>query len=316
MKAWIASVMIVAGALLGTACSQAPYEKQAKMPPDLGETLPDWAFDAPQYFQPTSESLPQPASPPNADYPTHYYVNRRVFPIDRPENEVRLDSAPRIAVWWTNTDGGAWARAGCFGLGQTHFQFVGGDDGDYGLRFVGPGIRESLTEDTIPHRIYHLDTAGPRVTVRLAPDQPVYSVDDELVIQWTVKDPNLDPDSIRLNVCWSWENPDMVELRRPDTGSEPPQDSPPPPATRLWRPYKSDCAPDDAATFTIPATAAGEAFQLQVRAKDRAGNYTVAYSCPILVAGVTSWPVASPPSDGTAEATVAEGLTAAARPAP
>jgi hypothetical protein len=289
LKPIIATSSILAVALLGAACNQPKYEKQAQMPPDPGETLPDWAFDAPAYFQPPSESLPRPASPPNDDYPTHYYVNKRVFPIDRPENEVRLDRAPRIAVWWTNTNGCAWARSGCFGLGQTHSYFVGGDDGDYGIRFVGPGIRESLTEDTVPHRIYHLDTAGPCIKVRVAPDQPAYYPDDQLVVSWKADDRNLDAESIRLNVCWSWENPDMVELRRPDNGSEPPQDVPDPPATRLWRPYKAECGPDDMTTFTIPANAQGEALQFQVRAKDRAGNYTAAYSCPIFVTGKTSW---------------------------
>lgn len=284
---WIAILTIAAA---GLACNQPKHEKQAHMAPDPAETLPDWAFDAPYYFQPTSDALPKPASPANDDFPTHYYVNKRVFPIDRPENDVRLDSAPRLAVWWTNTNGCAWARAGCFGLGQTHFHFVGGDDGAYGIRFVGPGIRESLTQDTLPNRIYHLDTVGPCVKVRVAPDQPVYFADDELVVSWQVQDPNLDTDSIRLNVCWSWENPDMVELRRPDNESTPPRDLPEPPATRLWRPLKPDCGTDDMTTFKIPAAAEGESFQFQIRAKDRAGNYTAGYSCPILVSGTTSWP--------------------------
>jgi hypothetical protein len=279
----------VAVALLAAACNQPEYAKQAEMAPDPGETLPEWAFDAPYYFQPTTEAMPRPVTEANSDYPTHYYVNRPIFPIDRPDNEVRLDRAPRVAVWWTNTDGGAWARAGCFGLGQTHFHFVAGDDGVYGVRFVGPGIRESLTQETVPHRIYHVDTVAPCVTVRVAPDQPVYYPEDELAITWTVEDPNLDVDSVRLNVCWSWENPDMLELRRPDNEGEPPRDNPPPPATRLWRPYKPDCRPSDMATFTIPPRAQGEALQLQVRAKDRAGNYAAGYSCPIFVSGVTSW---------------------------
>lgn len=291
MKPLVRLSIVLAVTILVTACSQPEYEKQARVAPDPGETLPEWAFDAPHYFQPPGEAMPKPASPANPDYPTHFYVKRQIWPIDRPENEVHFDRAPRIAVWWTNTDGAAWARAGWFGLGQTHFQFVAGDDGDYGIRFIGPGIRESLTQETVPHRIYHLDTVPPSITVRVAPDQPVYYADDVLVISWTAEDPNLDPESVRLNVCWSWENPDMVELRRPDDGVEPPRDVPPPPATRLWRPYKLDCAPQDLTTFTIPPAAQGEAFQLQVRAKDHAGNYGVGYSCPILVSGTTSWPI-------------------------
>ncbi len=289
LKSCIATTSALVVALLAAACNQPEYAKQAAMPPDPGETLPEWAFDAPFYFQPTTEAMPRPVTEANPDYPTHYYVNRRVFPIDRPDNEVHLDRAPRIAVWWTNTNGGAWARSGFLGLGQTHFHFVAGDDGDYGIRFVGPGIRESLTQETVPHRIYHVDTVAPCITVRVAPEQPVYYPEDELVITWTVEDPNLDADSIRLNVCWSWENPDMLELRRPDNEGEPPRDNPPPPATRLWWPYKADCSPNDMATFTIPARAQGEALQFQVRAKDRAGNYGAGYSCPIFVSGITSW---------------------------
>jgi len=263
----MASVVI----LFGAACSQSRYEKQSEMPPDPGETLPEWAFDAPYYFHPPSDAVPKPAGPVVADYPTHYFVNCRVFPIDRPENEVLLDRAPRIAVWWTNTAGCLWNRAGCFGLGQSHFQFFAGDDGAYGIRFVGPGIRESLTEQTVPHRIYHVDTAPPYVMVRVGPEQPVYHPGEPVVVHWDVNDPNLDPESVRLNICWSWENPDMFELRRPDSGVEP-QDVPPPPATRLWRPYQDDCAPSDAISYPIPSGIEGESFQFQIRAKDRAGN--------------------------------------------
>jgi hypothetical protein len=277
-------------ACLGIAACAPRYEKQAQLPPDPAETLPEWAFDAPYYYRASSDALPRPASPPAADYPTHYYVNSRVFPIERPDNEVAIDRAPRIAVWWTSTDGCLWSRAGYFGLGQSQFQFVGGDDAVYGIRFVGPGIRESLTECTVPHRVYHLDTAAPKICIRLEPRRPIYNPDESLTVSWDVTDRNLDPQSVRLSICWSWENPDMVELRRPADGNLPPRDTPAPPATRLWRPLKADCAGSDATTFTIPAQAAGETFQFQVRAKDRAGNYGAGYSCPILVNGITSWP--------------------------
>lgn len=207
-------IALIGGLSMG--CNPSRQQRQAQMPPDAGETLPEWAFDAPFYFQPPTEAVPQPTQEPPPDLPGHYYVNQHVFMIDRPENNVRVDRAPRIAVYWTDTSGAVWMRAGYFGLGQSFFAFVAGDDGDYGIRFVGPGIRESLTPQTVPHRIYHVDTRPPVVKLQVEPDVTLAQPEDMLTVTWTINDANLAADTARFNICWSGDNPTLIELFRPE----------------------------------------------------------------------------------------------------
>ena len=282
-KVSILSTVLVLTVLAG--CQQKPlHREQCSMTPELAEKLPEWAFDAPYYFRPPPDATPQAVNETDPDYPLHYYVRNPVVLLTRPANEVPVDRAPRIAVWWTNTNGCLWARAGFFGLGQTHFAFVAGDDGDYGVRFVGPGIKESLTEETIPHRIYHYDTAPPVVSVTVEPDLPIYEPGQVLWLHWSTSDPNLDEMPVQLAVCWSWENPDILKLRegeleRPDNAGLDPS------ASRLWKPFKPIFEAESMLAYTIPDFAGGEGFQFQVRAKDKAGNYGIGYSKAILVSG-------------------------------
>ena len=271
------------------------HRQQGQIRPGLGEILPQWAFDAPFYFRPPPDAVPKPRGQPQPDHPAHYYVNERAILIERPANNVPADRVPRIAVWWTNTDGCLWTRAGYFGLGQTHFAFIAGDDGDYGIRFVGPGIRESLFDETRPHRVYHLDTQPATVTVDVEPEVPVYDPDEVIWIRWTAQDINLDEKPVRLAVCWSWENPGIIEARRREAPGA--QTAGQGEATSLlWHPFKPAFDREGVLAYTIPPYAAGEGLQLQVRAKDRAGNYGVGYSKPILVNGYTSWPPATQPA--------------------
>lgn len=280
-------------------CAAALHKREASMPPDPGEILPEWAFDAPYYFRPPPDAVPRPVNQPDADHPARYYVNQRVFLIERPVNDVPADRVPRIAIWWTNTDGCVWTRAGFFGLGQTHFPFVAGDDGDYGIRFVGPGLRESLAQDTPPHRIYHLDTCPPSVTVDIEPDQPAYEPGQQVTISWRAEDVNLEQRPVQLAVCWSWENPDLLEFLR--TGEAERQTGRPETSVgRYWQPIEGVYWPSGCLDYTIPAFAAGEGLQLQVRAKDRAGNYGAGYSKIILVNGYRSLPASSQPADSVA----------------
>ncbi len=278
---------------LGTGCARMLHRRQAQVPPEPGETLPEWAFDAPFYFRPPPDAAPQLANQPDADHPARYFVRDRVILLDRPANEVPLDRAPRIAVWWTNTDGCEWTRAGYFGLGQTHFPFVAGDDGDYGIRFVGPGIRASLSGETPPHRIYHLDTCPPCVTVSVEPDKPIYDPSETITIGWLAVDLNIDKKPAELAVCWSWENPGMLAAQQAAI-AESKAAQPDKWATRLWQPISDMVKPEGSLTYTIPPYAAGEGFQIQVRAKDRAGNYGAGYSELILVNGFQSWPTTQP----------------------
>jgi len=275
---------IVWTSVLLAGCSQPIHRQQMNKAAELGETLPEWAFDAPQYFRPPPDAVPKPVNEADPDYPLHYYVNKPIILLERPANKVPVDWAPRIAVWWTNTNGCLWTRAGYFGVGQTHFPYMAGDEGDYGIRFVGPGIRESLTEETIPHRIYHYDATPPLISVELKPEQPVYEPNQVVWLYWTACDANIDIRPVRLAVCWSWENPDILELRqgelpRPDSAGHPRDQS------RIWKPLKPAFDAEGAIAYTIPGFAAGEGFQFQVRAKDKAGNYGVGYSKVIFVSG-------------------------------
>ena len=201
---WRTRPLLGAGFVLAflAGCAQPLHRRQAEMPPELGETLPEWAFDAPFYHRPPPDAVPQPANTPDADHPARYFVNNPVILLDRPGNQVPADREPRIAVWWSNTDGCVWTRAGYFGLGQTHFSFIAGDDGDYGIRFLGPGIRESLLNPARPHRIYHVDTCPPDVTVTIEPEQPVYDPDQMIAIRWVAEELNIDKDPVRLAICW------------------------------------------------------------------------------------------------------------------
>ena len=274
------------GLALVTGCSQWPHIRQGQMPCDPAEALPEWAFDAPYYFLPPPEGVPQPASRPAADFPTHYYVRDKLFLVERPANEVPADRAPRIAIWWTDTDGCVWNRAGYFGLSQTYFPFLVGDDADYGIRFVGPGIRESLTSDTIPHRIYHVDRVPPTVYICVSPDLPVFDPGQTLNISWVIHERFLDPRSVRLNITWGWENPDMPQWR-PDQPLPVESGDPDKLATRHWHPYKKDLEAEGAFLYDIPKHITGESFQFQVRAQDLAGNYGVGYTRVLFVGGYT-----------------------------
>lgn len=285
------------------------HRRQAEMPPGPAETLPEWAFDAPSYFRPPPDAVPAPVNDPSSDEPAHYFVNRKVILIDRPANNVPVDHAPRIAVWWTNTDGCEWVRAGFFGVGQTHFAFVAGDDGDYGIRFVGPGIRESLLEEVQPHRVYHLDTCPPVVVVSLDPDRPVYDPGETIMVEWTATDLNLDDEPVRLAICWTWENPGMLNRAGQEDGQADPftQEEF---AGRLWQPMKRRFKSHGIFYHMIPTHASGEGLQIQVRAKDRAGNFGIAYSKVILVSGFTS-----PPTTAPAQAATTQPGAAATQPA-
>lgn len=287
------------------------HEQQASMPPDPGETLPEWAFDAPFYFRPPPDVAPKPASELTADYSAHYYVSKRVILLDRPTNQVPVDRVPRIGVWWTNTDGGVWTRAGFFGLGQTHFSLVAGDDGDYGVRFAGPGIRESLTGKTLPHRVYHLDTQAPLVTVCVEPDKPIYEPNESILIHWWAVDPHLYGKPVRVAVCWSWENPGIfgnrgAEFENSQSAEQEEY------TNRIWQPFENALDSSGILAYTIPDYAAGEGMQFQVRAKDRCGNYGVGYSKLVWVSGYTELPTDGLPSQKPGP--IASGYTTSTPP--
>ena len=284
-----ASAAAVALALALVGCQQNRCDRQANLPPDPGETLPEWAFDAPHYFRPPPDLVPQPVGDSRTDLPGHYYVNRRVFMVDRPTLEVPSNREPRVAVWWTSTNGKLWAKAGHFGLGQTHFAFVGGDDGDYGLRFLGPGIEESLQEQTVPHRVYHLDTAIPRVQVSVAGGGRVVDPGAAIEVAWEVADQNLDPASVRLAVCFVPENPDEPQIPSPTQGTGPgPAMVPAAGAVgdepRLWQPIPGAKDAVGSVEHVVPATP-GRSIQFQVRTRDKAGNVGVGYSPVLHISG-------------------------------
>jgi hypothetical protein len=224
------------------------------------------------------EALPQPVNAPDPDYPLHYYVRDAVIPIERPENDVPSDRVPRIGVYATNNGGNQWIRAGYYGLGQRQFLLASARDGEYGIRFVGPGIRESLTERVLPHRIYHVDRTAPRVNVIVSPLLSDYSPGTTVTVTWAVEDRNPDPMPARMAVCWGWENPDLLEYHPASSEGEGGPSEIERSHSRLWRPFEQVLPKAGSIEFAIPEPARGEGFQFQVRAKDRAGNYGVGYS--------------------------------------
>lgn len=254
-------------------CLLPKHQREAAAPPKPCAWYPEWAYDAPFYFKPAAEAELKPLAVARGDGDTeHYYTNKRLIEIVRPENGVTADRAPRLAVYWSDTQGYYWQRSGYFGLGQTHFAMPVKGDGDYGIRFVGPGLPPSPTKPTAPHRIYHVDTRPPRIAMTVRPEQDAYAPGEVVTIEWTATDANPAEQAVRVAVSRdgedSWEKP----------GGEPRRGS-------QWKLMPAAFADEGALAYTIPDDTAGRGIRLHVIATDRAGNVGRAESSVLNVAG-------------------------------
>ena len=272
--------LLVAG-LLVPACSKmpAPFERKEKKvqsdqdaPFNPTNDYPAWAYDAPSYMKPVEELSPA-ASVREGD-PLHYFTNQKLVQVRAPADYAAED-IPRVAVWWTDNNGFHWQKAGYFGRAQSFFPFEVEEDGDYGIRFVGPGQAPANETPAVPERVYHVDTTLPEGEVTIDPDQSQYEAGQKITISWRAADYHLieAPVSIKMMTDFSAAEPRIVELQRglADAGS---------------------------ITYEISPDAADHQVRFRVEACDRANNLGLGISPALQV--VAPKPAGS--SDDVAEA--------------
>ena len=154
---------------------------------DARSEYPAWAYDAPFYYQPAEELKPQETIGNNIPI---FYVRKQVVFLRHPSLPADWRTTPpanfngkgipegkdranfikdlwknelpgHVEVWFSPDAGQHWARAGYFGLEQSHYLFDSGGDGNFWLRFVGPDLKPSKVPPGQPHQIVVVDTHAP-----------------------------------------------------------------------------------------------------------------------------------------------------------
>ncbi|MCK6482587.1 MAG: hypothetical protein HUU22_00685 [Phycisphaerae bacterium] len=213
------------------------------------EQYPGWAFDAPEYVRPISE--PMPVMRERRQDPLHYFVNRRLVHIRRPQ---RPDTMERDQIeLFVRADGETeYTRIGFFGLGQSFFPYEAPRDGDFAIRFLGP--QQPAAEDLViaPDRVYHVDTTLPEVELSIEPALGLsIEAGQVLTLSWRATDRHLIEKPVQIAVQGEADD---------------------------WRMLGTDLPADGSRSYTVPALAADRALQFRIEAMDRAGNVGVAFS--------------------------------------
>lgn len=259
---WKTLTVLIGLTLFAAACSSErpePFRVKDRTPVadrdapfDPPNQYPGWAYDQPEYMRPAAPLEPEPRV--MANDPPHFFTRNNVVMVRCPENYT-LEEAPRVAVWWTDNQGFHWNKAGYFGRGQSYFPFETTEDGDYGIRFIGPGQVAAQHVLAMPERVYHVDTLKPEVEVSIAPERSWYNVGDTIAISWRATDYHLVefPVRIVLLIDFSAENRGPVEIQRQlaDSGS---------------------------IDFIVPPETLDHEITFRVEATDRAGNLGLAHS--------------------------------------
>lgn len=251
---------------VGAACNKMPSPFTVKdrsphadsdAPFDPPNTYPEWAYDSQSYVKPPQELTPEPKV--NVNDPLHYFTKGNVVMIRRPEGYTP-EEIPRVAIWYTDNNGFHWNKAGYFGREQTFFPFEAPEDGDYGIRFVGPGQDPALHSLPYPERVYHVDTALPDVVVTVEPEKTWYNVGETVTISWKAEDAHLIEYPVRIGrlLDFTADGANALELQR-------------------------DLADEGQITYTIPEDALDHEARFRVDALDRAGNLGVAISFALQV---------------------------------
>lgn len=260
-------MLSVAGIFVGCGGMPSPFAVKDRSPKsdsdapfDPPNTYPEWSYDAPSYMRAINELSPEPKVNPSD--PLHYFSNQKVVMIRQPDG-YQPDEIPRVAVWWTDNNGFHWNKGGYFGRSQTFFPFEVEEDGDYGIRFVGPGQEPALQSLPYPERVYHVDTVLPEVEITVVPEKTWYHVGDEVTISWNARDFHLIEHPVRLGVLYDFSKDEnnAIELQR-------------------------DLADGGAITYTIPPEALEHEIRFRADALDRAGNLGVAISFALQVTPV------------------------------
>jgi len=249
------------GLVLGAACASrpAPFARDEKKPRsdrpapfNPAKTYPEWAYDAPSYTKPVEE--PQSESRRRAKDPAHFFTSKPVIMVHQPEGYVP-EEIPRVAIWYTRDNGHHWERAGYFGRGETYYKLQVKKEGDYGIRFVGPGQEAAMEALPYPVCVHHVDMTPPKVTLSVDPEQAWYQLGQRVTLNWKAVDPHLEAMPTRVSVITDWASdtvrPIEVAREQADTGS---------------------------IEYTIPGNLLGDGFRFRVDAIDRAGNIGLAYS--------------------------------------
>ena len=216
------------------------------------KTYPEWAYDAPSYTRPVDEPKAEPKS--RAKDPDHYFTSKPVIMVHQPEGYV-AEEIPRVAVWYTRDNGHQWKKAGYFGRSATYFPLQVKKEGDYGIRFVGPGQEAAMEAPPNPVCVHHVDMTPPKVALSIDPEQAWYTLGQRVTVNWTATDPHLEAMPARVSVITDWASdqarPIEIAREQPEAGS---------------------------VDYTIPTNLMGDGFRIRVDAIDRAGNIGMAYS--------------------------------------
>lgn len=247
------SLALAGGMVTLTSCCCC--EKKEKLFSDSAR--PEWSYDQPYYVKPAGAEKPLKIfDGPIPDI----YTQQRLIQIPRPEVG-DMKKAPRIAIWMTKDNGIHWDRIGYFGLEQTYFPFEVEGDGDYGIRFIGPGIPPAQCKPPKPHMNFHVDSIPPDIAVFVQPDQDCYYPGQTITVDWCITDPNLDPDSIEVGACIDKNYSKVFK----------------------WEKLDAKYSASGALDLIIPDEAIDKILSIRVIARDKAKNLGHGYSCPLSV---------------------------------
>ena len=248
--------------VMTTGCSNqkpAPFEPESQVlrddreaPFNPQERYPGWAFDQPEFMQPTNALDSE--LPIRGDDPNHFFTNDCVVLIEQPTGYTP-EEIPRIAVYRSDDNGFTWKRDGMFGREQGYYALETHADGDYGIRFVGPGQELAERTPADPQRVYHVDTQPPEVEIEINPEKTWYRPGDQVKIAWAARDPHLIANPVRLGMLMDFTGDirNLVELQR-------------------------DLADEGSMTYRIMPNSAGRQIVFRIEALDRADNLGLAYS--------------------------------------
>jgi hypothetical protein len=280
--------VLACGAVLCAWISCTPKAEEVRL---LGpaEYYPAWAFDAPFYYKPIHEPTPVPVQ--REGDPITYFTNQSMVHIQRPDaRQTKPEEVPRIAVYYTLDGGSYWRRAGWFGRGQTHFSLQAQQDGEIGIRFVGPSQEPAISMPPLANRVYVVDTTPPAISLTIEPDRTPkywYLPMETVTVHWTTIDANPVEKPVRVSICWNWEN-----KSRP-----------------FWTPIKTELEASGSLVLVVPSEAEPEGFQISVTAIDRLGNVGQAFTdvlavsseklpeCPLKCLKGEPAPPSPPPAD-------------------
>lgn len=288
-----------------SACSEmpAPFARKDKTPRsdkdasfDPPNQYPEWAYNQQSYVKPAAELTPEVKARPND--PLHYFTREKVVMIRRPAGYTP-EEVPQVALYWTDNNGFHWHKAGYFGREQTFFPFEVEEDGDYGIRFIGPGQEPAKETPAFPERVYHVDTAPPEVEVFIEPEQTWYTPGQTITISWTAKDYHLieNPVTISMAMDFTADDHKPIEVQR-------------------------DLADSGSISYEIPSEAVDHEIRFRVEAMDRAANLGLAYSYALQVVSDLGEPKTEEPAgtemtksgSGTGDFTLPEDASSRATP--